>query len=229
MTEHMACAVQAENVSRTLSLGSTNIPVLNGLSFSVERSEWVALMGPSGSGKSTLLGIIAGLDTPTHGRMFIDGSDITHMKEDQLARLRNEKIGVVFQSFNLIPSLTAQENIEVPLYVHPEHRDLPVRARLMLERVGLGQRGNHQPHQLSGGEQQRVAIARALVTHPAILVADEPTGNLDSKTGQQILDLFTRLHQEMQITLIIATHDPAIAPRADRVIHLMDGVIVEGE
>ncbi len=229
MINPTACAVQAENVSRTLSLGSTPIPVLNHLSFSIEKGEWVALMGPSGSGKSTLLGIIAGLDTPDEGRLSIDGQDITHMKEDQLARLRNEKIGVVVQSFNLIPTLTAQENVEVPLYVHPDHRNLSVQARLMLERVGLGQRGNHQPHQLSGGEQQRVAIARALVTRPALLVADEPTGNLDSKTGEQILNLFTQIHQEMRITLIVATHDPAIARRADRVIHLKDGVIVEGE
>ncbi len=229
LEQNTNCAIQAERISRTLSLGATPIPVLNDLSFSIAKGEWVALMGPSGSGKSTLLGIIAGLDAATHGRMLIDGLEITHLQEGQLARLRNEKIGVVFQSFNLIPTLTAQENVEVPLYVHPDHRDIHTRARLMLERVGLGQRGRHQPHQLSGGEQQRVAIARALVTHPSILVADEPTGNLDSKTGQQILDLFTHLHQELQVTLVVATHDPAVARRADRVIRLNDGRFVEGE
>ncbi len=229
MTVNTNCAIQAVHISRTLSLGNNPIPVLNDLSFSIEKGEWVALMGPSGSGKSTLLGIIAGLDTVTEGQMMIDGQEITHWKEGQLARLRNEKIGVVFQSFNLIPTLTAQENVEVPLYVHPDHREIHARARLLLERVGLGQRAGHQPHQLSGGEQQRVAIARALITHPEILVADEPTGNLDSKTGQQILELFTQLHQELHVTLVVATHDPAIAQRADRVIRLKDGGIVEEE
>ncbi len=229
MAVNTNCAIQAVHLSRTLSLGATPVPVLNNLSFSIEKGEWVALMGPSGSGKSTLLGIIAGLDTVTEGQMMIDGQEITHWKEGQLARLRNEKIGVVFQSFNLIPTLTAQANVEVPLYVHPDHREIHARARLMLERVGLGQRAGHQPHQLSGGEQQRVAIARALITHPEILVADEPTGNLDSKTGRQILDLFTQLHQELHVTLVVATHDLAVAKRADRVIQLKDGGIVEGE
>ncbi len=229
MAVNTNCVIQAVHISRTLSLGATPIPVLNDLSFTVEKGTWVALMGPSGSGKSTLLGIIAGLDTVTEGQMMIDGQEITHWKEGRLARLRNEKIGVVFQSFNLIPTLTAQENVEVPLYVHPDHREIHARARLLLERVGLGQRAGHQPHQLSGGEQQRVAIARALITHPEILVADEPTGNLDNKTGQQILELFTQLHQELHVTLVVATHDPAVAKRADRVIRLKDGGIVEEE
>src|SRR5262249_6708327 len=149
------------------------------------------LTGPSGSGKSTLLGIIAGLDTPSDGRIAIDGVDITHLGEGALARLRNEKIGIVFQSFNLIPALTAQENVEAPLYVRPGGaRQAAARARALLERVGLDHRRHHHPHQLSGGEQQRVAIAHALVTDPALLLADEPTGNLDSATGAQVLDLF---------------------------------------
>lgn len=216
-------AVHAEDLARELPLGSSVVPILNGVSFSIAPGEWIALTGPSGSGKSTLLGIIAGLDTPTSGRILIDGTDITVMDEGALAGLRNSKIGIVFQSFNLIPSLTAQENVEVPLYVGAGHRHASNRARQMLELVGLVDRRKHRPHQLSGGEQQRVAIARALVTQPTILVADEPTGNLDSKTGAQVLDLFSRLHQDLGVTLIIATHDPAIAGRADRVLHIVDG------
>ncbi len=218
-------AVEATGLTRTLPLGDTPVAILNGVSFSIEHGEWVALTGPSGSGKSTLLGLIAGLDSPTSGRIFIDGVEITRLSEGSLARLRNRMVGVVFQSFNLIPALTAQENVEVPLYVNNNRRDIQARARVMLERVGLGHRRHHQPHQLSGGEQQRVAIARALVTEPKLLVADEPTGNLDSKIGAQVLDLFDQLHDELGITLVIATHDPAIAARATRRLHLVDGEI----
>jgi putative ABC transport system ATP-binding protein len=174
-----------------------------------------------------LLGIISGLDTPSSGTIRIDSTDISRMSETELARLRNEKIGIVFQSFNLIPSLTAQENVEVPLYVGPGARHATNRARQMLDLVGLGERRKHRPHQLSGGEQQRVAIARALVTRPSLLVADEPTGNLDSATGAQVLDLFSRLHAELNLTLIIATHDPAVAARASRVLHIVDGKLAE--
>ena len=216
-------AVEATDLTRTLPLGGELVQILNGVSFGIGRGEWVALTGPSGSGKSTLLGILAGLDTPTGGRIVVDGVDITRMDESALARIRNAKIGIVFQSFNLIPTLTAQENVETPLYVRPGHRQAPARARAMLERVGLGARRGHRPHQLSGGEQQRVAIARALVTEPALLLADEPTGNLDSKTGEQVLDLFAQIHDELGVTLIIATHDPAIAARANHILHLVDG------
>jgi putative ABC transport system ATP-binding protein len=193
------------------------------VTFAISHGEWVALTGPSGSGKSTLLGIIAGLDTPTDGRITIDGIDVTGMGEGSLAGIRNKKIGMVFQSFNLIPSLTAQENVEVPLYVGSRGRNASQEARRMLELVGLKERRGHRPNQLSGGEQQRVAIARALVTQPAILVADEPTGNLDSATGAQVLDLFEKLHNELGLTLIIATHDPDVAGRANRVLHIVDG------
>ncbi len=214
--------VLAENLTRSLPLGGVPVNILNGVSFRVTRGEWIALTGPSGSGKSTLLGLIAGLDTPNSGRIIIDGTDITDLDEGALAALRNQKIGIVFQAFNLIPTLTAQENVELPLYVR-SGRGAVAQAREMLDLVGLRARRNHRPNQLSGGEQQRVAIARALVTHPALLVADEPTGNLDSKTGAQVLDLFEQLHRELGITLIIATHDPQVAGRADRGLHLVDG------
>jgi putative ABC transport system ATP-binding protein len=216
-------AVVATDLTRSLPLGQTQVSILNGVSLTVAAGEWVALTGPSGSGKSTLLGLMAGLDTPTSGQIVLDGVDITHMSESQLAAIRNQKVGVVFQSFNLIPSLTAQENVEVPLYVNPDRKRIRERASEMLELVGLGRRGQHQPHQLSGGEQQRVAIARALITRPSLLVADEPTGNLDSQSGEQVLELFARLRAELHLTCVIATHDPAVAARADRRLHLVDG------
>ena len=216
-------AVEAVGLTRSLPLGGSQVHILNGVTFAISHGEWVALTGPSGSGKSTLLGIIAGLDTPSGGRITIDGIDVTGMGEGSLAGIRNKKIGMVFQSFNLIPSLTAQENVEVPLYVGARGRNASQEAERMLELVGLKERRGHRPNQLSGGEQQRVAIARALVTQPAILVADEPTGNLDSATGTQVLDLFEKLHKELGLTLIIATHDPDVAGRANRVLHIVDG------
>jgi putative ABC transport system ATP-binding protein len=220
-------AVEATDLVHTLPLGNQPVHILNGITFTIDRGEWIALTGPSGSGKSTLLGIVAGLDTPTGGTIRIDGIDITNMDEGSLAKLRNSKIGIVFQSFNLIPSLTAQENVEVPLYVGAGHKQAGARARKMLEMVGLGARRGHKPNQLSGGEQQRVAIARALVTNPAILVADEPTGNLDTANGANVLELFARLHKELGVTMIIATHDPAVAAYADRVLHIVDGRLAE--
>jgi putative ABC transport system ATP-binding protein len=220
-------AVEAKDLVHTLPLGNRQVNILSGISFNVGKGEWIALTGPSGSGKSTLLGIVAGLDTPTGGEIAIDGIDITNMSEGSLAALRNSKIGIVFQSFNLIPSLTAQENVEVPLYVGADHKQAGKRARRMLEMVGLGARRGHKPNQLSGGEQQRVAIARALVTNPTILVADEPTGNLDTATGANVLELFAKLHNELGVTMIIATHDPAVAAYADRVLHIVDGKLAE--
>lgn len=219
--------IEARNIRRSLPLGGEQIHILHGVSFDIARGATVALTGPSGSGKSTLLGIIAGLDTPTDGQIVIDGTDITTLSEAKLARIRNQKIGIVFQSFNLIPTLTAQENVEAPLYVHPDRKHARTRAQAMLRLVGLEDRLHHRPHQLSGGQQQRVAIARALVTEPALLVADEPTGNLDTKTGEQILDLFERLQTELGITIVVATHDDAIAARADRELHLIDGRLVQ--
>lgn len=218
-------AIEAFELKKTLPLGKETVAILNGMSFAIMRGEWVTLMGPSGSGKSTLLGIMAGLDMPTSGKICIDNIDITRMSERELARIRNEKIGMVFQSFNLIATLTAQENVEAPLYISANRGHVSQRAREMLDRVGLADRRHHQPHQLSGGEQQRVAIARALVTSPTLLIADEPTGNLDSRTGAEILDLFARLHEELDLTLIVATHDPAIAARADRGLHMVDGLL----
>jgi len=216
-------AVEAAGLHRSLPLGQTQVSILHDVSLIVAPGEWVALTGPSGSGKSTLLGLIAGLDTPSSGRIVLNGVDITGLSESRLAAIRNQQVGMVFQSFNLIPSLTAQENVEVPLYVNPDRQRIRERAGEMLELVGLAHRRRHQPHQLSGGEQQRVAIARALIARPSLLVADEPTGNLDSQTGEQVLELLARLRAELQLTCVIATHDPAVAARADRRLHLVDG------
>jgi putative ABC transport system ATP-binding protein len=221
--------IQAVDVHRTLTMGQQALDVLKGVSFEVGRGEWVALTGPSGSGKSTLLGLLAGIDTPTSGQLILDRIDITRMSEHKLARIRNEKIGIVFQSFNLIPTLTAQENVEMPLYVSADAGQAGNRAREMLGEVGLSDRLHHRPHQLSGGQQQRVAIARALVTQPAVLLADEPTGNLDTETGAQILDLFAGLRERLGLTIVVVTHDPQVAAYADRTLHLVDGELVRAE
>jgi putative ABC transport system ATP-binding protein len=218
-----------DQVTRTLPLGSQQIDILRGISFTVQQSEWIAVTGPSGSGKSTLLGIISGLDTPSSGRVIVRGTDITQLDEDALARVRNREIGIVFQSYNLLPTLTAQENVEAPLYVGAHRKEARARAQAALELVGLADRRRHKPAQLSGGQQQRVAIARALVTSPALLVADEPTGNLDSVTGAQMLDLFARLRAELGITLVVVTHDAGVARHADRRLHIVDGRLEEPE
>jgi putative ABC transport system ATP-binding protein len=219
----MNYAVEAQNITRSLPLAGEQIHILRGVSFKIERGSWIALTGPSGSGKSTLLGILAGIDTVNDGTLLIDGTNTTAMNEAALARFRNEKVGIVFQSFNLISTLTALENVEMPLYVSRDKHHIQQRAKEMLERVGLSDRMRHRPHQLSGGQQQRVAIARALVTRPALVLADEPTGNLDTQVGAQMLDLFAELRAELGITLIIATHDPQVAGRADQILHLVDG------
>src|SRR5579872_1371819 len=217
--------MDVKDVTKSLPLGRERIEILKGISFQIMSGEFVAIVGPSGSGKSTLLGIIAGLDNPTTGQVFIDGVDITRMSEGKLAAVRNSKIGMVFQAFNLIPTLTAQENVEVPLYVG-KHKGAPsARARELLTLVGLSHRFGHRPNQLSGGEQQRVAIARALATDPALVIADEPTGNLDARNGENILKLITDLRTQTGKTFIIATHDPAVAAHADRAIRLIDGLI----
>ncbi|HEX2906114.1 MAG TPA: ABC transporter ATP-binding protein [Phototrophicaceae bacterium] len=221
--------IRVQNITRELPLAGEQLQILRGISFSIPRGAWIAITGPSGSGKSTLLGILAGLDTPSSGQVEVDGEDITNMDETRLARFRNEKIGVVFQSFNLIPTLTALENVEVPLFAsrHPERS--AERAKRVLDMVGLSDRLHHRPNQLSGGQQQRVAIARALVNEPSILVADEPTGNLDTAMGESILNLFTELRRELGLTLVIATHDPAVAARVDGVLHIVDGLLAGGE
>jgi putative ABC transport system ATP-binding protein len=221
-------ALEAIGVERSLPLGGETIEILRGINLRIEAGEFVALVGPSGSGKSTLLGVIAGLDRPTAGRVLVDGIDITDSPESRLAAVRNAKIGMVFQTFNLIPTLTAQENVEVPLYVGDHPGSPAARAREVLELVGLGHRTGHRPSQLSGGEQQRVAIARALATRPAIVIADEPSGNLDAANGRRILDLIADLRQRLGTTFLIATHDPSIAARAERVLSIVDGRLEDG-
>src|SRR2546429_4029686 len=195
------------NISKSLPLGREKIDILRGNTFQIMGGEFVSIAGPSGSGKSTVLGIIAGLDNPTQGQVLIDGLDITRMSEGKLATVRNNKIGMVFQAYNLIPTLTAKENVEVPLYVGKHKGSPSARAKELLDLVGLSHRLGHRPSQLSGGEQQRVAIARALATDPAIVIADEPTGNLDARNGENILNLIAQLREQTGKTFIIATHD----------------------
>jgi len=219
--------MDVRDITKSLPLGRERIEILKGISFQIMSGEFVSIVGPSGSGKSTLLGIIAGLDNPTTGQVFIDGVDITRMTEGKLAVVRNSKIGMVFQAFNLIPTLTAQENVEVPLYVGKHKGSPSARAQELLALVGLSHRLDHRPNQLSGGEQQRVAIARALATDPAFVIADEPTGNLDARNGENVLKLIAELREQTGKTFIIASHDPVVASHADRAIRIVDGKIVE--
>src|SRR5579883_605218 len=219
--------MDVRDITKSLPLGRERIEILKGISFQIMSGEFVSIVGPSGSGKSTLLGIIAGLDNPTTGQVLIDGVDITRMGENKLAAVRNNKIGMVFQAFNLIPTLTAQENVEVPLYVGKHKGSPSARARELLTLVGLEHRLDHRPNQLSGGEQQRVAIARALATDPAFVIADEPTGNLDAKNGENVLNLIAELRAQTGKTFIIATHDPKVALHADRRISIVDGQVAK--
>ena len=219
--------IEVENIQRSLPQGGKDLHILRDVSFNVGRGEWVALTGPSGSGKSTLLGVLAGLDRPDQGRVCLDGVEITSLSEGRLARLRNEKMGVVFQSFHLIATLTALENVEAPLFVNPRRRQARALALNMLELVGLGERVHHLPHQLSGGEQQRVAIARALVCQPSLLLADEPTGNLDSAASRQVLELIRQLHLALGLTVVMVTHDAQVASYASRRLHIVDGRLVD--
>ena len=217
--------MDVQSITKSLPLGRERIEILKGISFQIMSGEFVSIVGPSGSGKSTLLGIIAGLDNPTTGQVFIDGVDITRMTEGKLAVIRNSKIGMVFQAFNLIPTLTAQENVEVPLYVGKHKGSPSARAQELLALVGLSHRLDHRPNQLSGGEQQRVAIARALATDPAFVIADEPTGNLDARNGENVLKLIAELREQTGKTFIIASHDPVVASHADRSLRIVDGKI----
>ena|SRR5690349_20035704 len=217
--------IQVRDVVMRLGAGASAVTVLHGVSLDVAAREVLAVTGASGSGKSTLLGLLAGLDHPTEGSIVVDGVDITTLDEDALARFRRERIGYVFQSFHLIPTLTALENVATPLEIADAPRPL-ARARELLVEVGLGERTSHYPAQLSGGEQQRVAIARAVALDPPIVLADEPTGNLDSRTGEQIVDLLLTLNRERRSTLVLVTHDEALTRRADRVVTLRDGRIV---
>ncbi|HSD26891.1 MAG TPA: ABC transporter ATP-binding protein [Vicinamibacteria bacterium] len=216
--------LRCESLARSYASGGREITVLRDITFEVEAGGFLAVTGPSGSGKSTLLGLLAGLDRPTRGRVVLDGRDLAALTEDERARVRAEAVGFVFQSFHLIPTLTARENIQVPLELRGE--EARARAEELLERVGLGDRGHHYPSQLSGGEQQRVAVARAFVHRPKVLFADEPTGNLDAANGRNVVALLDELNRELGTTLVLVTHEPDLAARAGRVIRLRDGALV---
>jgi len=222
-------AIKFENVWKIYKLGAVEVAALRGLSIEIKRGEHLAMMGPSGSGKSTFLHLAGALDRPTRGRVLIEGRDPSKLNDDELSKLRNRYIGFVFQTFNLIPRLTALENVMLPLVVRgvdgSERRRRAIEA---LEQVGLGDRMNHRPTELSGGEQQRVAIARAIVTRPRIVLADEPTGNLDSVSAREIVKVLSRLNRELGITVVVVTHDPEVASAAQRVVRIRDGVIYEG-
>lgn len=215
----------ARQLTKSYPSGDRTLTVLRDVSFALPEHAFVAIVGPSGSGKTTLLGLLAGLDTPSSGSVTLDGTDLGALSEDERARLRGEKVGFVFQSFQLIPTLTALENVQVPLELRGE-AGAGARARELLARVGLGAREHHYPVQLSGGEQQRVALARAFINEPRVLFADEPTGNLDSATGEPIIALIEELNRQSGTTVVLVTHDPALAGRAGRVIRLGDGMVV---
>ena len=220
--------IELKNVSKVVRSGVEDLTILDDVSMTIPDGEFVAITGASGSGKSTLLGLIAGLDAPSAGEISIDGDEVTKMSEDQLASLRSEKIGFIFQSFHLIPSLTAYENVLIPMEILGM-KEARSRAKQLLEEVDLTNRGHHYPTELSGGEQQRIAIARAFANSPKILLADEPTGNLDSRNGQHIFDLMTALHKQNNVTLILVTHDQALADKAQRQIRLKDGRVLSDD
>lgn len=217
--------LHARGLTKEYQSGGRRLAVLRDVDFTIPDGSFVAVVGPSGSGKTTLLGLLAGLDVPTRGTVVLDGHDLSQLDEDARARLRGEKVGFVFQSFQLIPTLTALENVQLPRELRGERHTAP-RAAELLERVGLAGRGHHFPTQLSGGEQQRVAIARAFSNAPRLLFADEPTGNLDSESGMRVIDLLEQIHREAGATVVLVTHDPALARRAQRILRLADGRVV---
>ena len=221
--------IEAENLMKTYRMGEVDVHALNGVSFTINRGEVVAIIGPSGSGKSTLMNILGCLDVPTEGKYILDGEDVSNLNDDQLAVIRNKKIGFVFQRFNLLGRITALSNVELPMRYAGVTTDRAERAKRALEAVGLGDRMYHLPSEMSGGQQQRVAVARALVNDPAIILADEPTGNLDTRSGEEIMELILSLNKERGTTIIIVTHDPRIAARTEHVIRVRDGMLEEVE
>jgi putative ABC transport system ATP-binding protein len=220
--------IELKNVSKTYDMGEVKVTALRNVSMRVERGEFVVIMGPSGSGKSTLMNLVGCLDVPTEGKIFLENHDISKLSESQLARIRGSKIGFIFQFFNLYPTLSVIENVELPMRIHNyDEKMIRKKSLELLKMVNLENRNEHLPSQLSGGEMQRVAIARALTTDPSMILADEPTGNIDSKTSKEIMDFLTKLHKEKSETIIIVTHDQSVSHYAQRVIHLKDGEIKE--
>jgi putative ABC transport system ATP-binding protein len=221
----MDWVVEVKDLKKVYKMGDVEVEALRGASLTIQRGEVVAIMGPSGSGKSTMMNILGCLDRPTSGEYILDGQPVASLNDDQLAAIRNHKVGFVFQSFNLLSRQTALSNVELPLRYAGEMDNRRQRAREALEAIGLGERITHRPTELSGGQQQRVAVARAIVNNPAIIMADEPTGNLDSKVGKEIMALLLNLNKQRGTTLIIVTHDPTIGEQTQRIIHIRDGVV----